>query len=559
MLSRCAVFGLALLLAGVGCRNQVPSGTAPLFDGIGSHHREITTTSSDAQRYFDQGLVFTFAFNHDEAIRSFQQAATIDPGCAMAYWGIALANGPHINNPAMDAEHSKAAWEALAAARARAVKATPLERALIDALGARYAEVPPESRAGLDRAYADAMGALWQSNPKDADIGVLFAESMMDLRPWDLWQPDGRPQPGTEEVVSALEAAIKLDVKHPGAHHLYIHTVEASQRPERGVPSADRLRDLVPVAGHLVHMPAHIYCRVGRWADASAANQRAIESDRAYRAISPEQGFYRIYMAHNHHFLSWASMMEGRSAAAIEAARAMIAGIPPEFVKEAAFFADGFMTIELDALKRFGRWEELLAKPAPPEYLPITTAFWHYTRGLAFSATGRIEEAKGERALFETATLEVGPDRIIGNNTALQVLEIARKFLDGEIAYREGRMDEAIAALREAEAAEDALRYDEAPDWIQPVRHALGGVLFLAGRVEEAEKVYRADLVKFPENGWSLFGLAKCLRARKADAASSRDANREAAEVEARFAKAWARADIKLESTCLCLPALTGF
>ncbi len=521
----------------------------PLYSGLGKHHREVTTRSKDAQRYFDQGLIFAFAFNHDEAVRSFHAALASDPNCAMAWWGIALVHGPHINNPAMDPEHSRAAWEALTKARALSARASDVERALIGALAARYADPPPEDRTPLDAAYADAMRTVWRAHPNDADVGTLFAESMMDLRPWDLWTQDGQPQPGTEEVLAALEAVLKLDPDHPGANHLYIHTVEASRHPERGVAAADRLRQTVTGTGHLVHMPAHIYSRIGRWEEAAQANRRAIEVDRDYRKRVPDQGFYRIYMAHNHHFLSWAEMMQGSSRNAIRAAREMIAGMPPEFVEEAAFFADGYMTIELEALKRFGHWEEILQAPAPPPYLPITAAHRHFTRAVAYASTQRLAEARAEQSLFEESTKHVTPEMIVGNNPAQHVLEIARQMMAGEIAYQAGEVDTAVVHLRRAVALEDALRYNEAPDWIQPVRHTLGGIFLGAGRIAEAEAVYRADLAKNPENGWSLFGLSRCLERRGATA--------EQRDVEKRFKKAWARADVKLRQTCMCLPPIT--
>jgi len=517
----------------------------PLFEGLGSHHRTVTTASKEAQRYFDQGLVFAYAFNHDEAIRSFEAATRLDPECAMAWWGIALANGPHINNPVVAPARSKAAWDALAMARQHAARSSAVERALIDALATRYTDPPPEDRRQLDATYADAMRHVWRQNPTDADVATLFAEAMMDLRPWDLWTPEGRPQPGTPEILETLEQAMRLDAAHPGANHLYVHATEMSPDPKRGLEAADRLTTLVPGAGHLVHMPAHTYGRLGRWADAAAANERAIEADRKYRALTPQQDFYHVYMAHNHHFLAWTAMMEGRSAVALTAAREMLAGIPESFARENAFFADGYMTIALDAMKRFGRWTDILSEPEPPEYLPITRAIWRGNRALALAALGRMDEAKAERALFHAACASVTPQHIVGNNAATQVVSIARNLVDGEIAYREKRMDDAVEALREAVRLEDELRYNEAPDWMQPVRHTLGGVLLEAGRVKEAEEVYRADLSRNVENGWSLFGLAKCLHARGAHA--------EAKEVDARFLKAWARADTPLEATCFCL------
>jgi tetratricopeptide (TPR) repeat protein len=523
----------------------------PLFGNLGDHHRRITTSSKQAQSYFDQGLVFAYAFNHDEAIRSFQRAAALDPECAMPWWGIALANGPHINNPAMDREHSEAAWAALEQARARAGGSSATERALIEALGARYASPPPDDRRPLDEGYAAAMRALWKANPGDADIGTLCAEALMDLQPWDLWTPENAPKGNTSEILATLERVLEMAPNHPGANHLYVHAVEASPFPERGLPSADRLTRIVPGAGHLVHMPAHIYSRLGRWADAVRSNEQAVEADRAYRARSPHHAFYRIYMAHNHHFLSWAAMMEGRSELAIRAAREMIAGVPEDFLRSFAGAADGYMAIEIEALVRFGKWEELLALPRPAEYLPITIALWHFGRGAALAATDRTAEARREQEAFTAASARVTESMTVGNNPAKQVIAIADHALAGEIAYREGKIDDAVARLSEAVRIEDQLKYNEAPDWIQPMRHTLGGVLLAAKRFEEAEAVYRADLVKNPHNGWALFGVLECLRARAA--AGDAAAQAQVADAQARFDAAWARADIPLEVTCFCL------
>lgn len=517
---------------------------ARLFPGMGSHRRAVTTASREAQRWFDQGLVLTMSFNHDEAIRSFAEAARLDSGCAMAWWGIALANGPHINNPAMSEQQSRDAWAAIRKAMALRERTTPVERALIEALATRYAADPTADRRPLDEAYASAMREVWRAHARDADVGHLFAEAMMDLRPWDLWQADGSPQPGTEEVVATLEAVLRQAPKHPGANHLWVHVVEASPRPERGVAAADRLRTLVPGAGHMVHMPAHIYSRVGRWADAAEANVRAIEADRRYRELSPRQGFYSVYMAHNHHFLSWAAQMEGRSEVALRAAREMIAGFPEDFVRESAFFADGYMNVEIETLMRFGRWDELLAVPEPPDYLPITRAFRHFARGAAFAALGRLDEADRAQAEFRAAAGKVTEEMIVGNNPARLVLSIAEHQLAGEILNRRGDVDGAVRELREGARLEDTLRYNESPDWLLPVRHALGAVLVRAKRWPEAEAVYREDLVRNAENGWSLWGLARSLRAQGRAA--------EADAVQARFRRAWKRADVSLESTCYC-------
>jgi tetratricopeptide (TPR) repeat protein len=549
-------FAVAAVLIGMlglaGChgasRTPSPSfhtATAPLFEGMGRHHRTITTRSAQAQRYFDQGLTWAFAFNHDEAIRSFQEVARLDPDCAMAWWGIALCNGPHINNPLVDDAHARAAWDAVQNALRLRSKASPAEQALIDAVARRYAAAPVADRAPLDAAYAAAMAEVWKAHPSDPDVGTLYAEAMMDLQPWDLWTTDGQPKGQTTRIVAVLEEVLRLDADHPGGLHLYIHTMEASPTPEKAVAAADRLRELVPAAGHLVHMPAHIDVQVGQWAQASKANERAIDADRRYRVISPHNGFYEVYMAHNNHFLAFSSMMEGRYAEAIEAARAMIAGVPPEFIRRQPALIDPYMSVATDVLKRFGRWDDVLAEPPPPSQLPITTALWHFARGVAFAGKGDVRAAEGEQSSFRDAAARVPSDALMAINPAHQVLEVAEHFLAGEIAYRRGRIDDAVAQLRQAAAAEDGLRYMEPPEWIQPVRHTLGAVLVGAGRFQEAEQAYREDLVTWPENGWSLYGLATCLRSEGKAA--------EAAEVEKRFRQAWSRADTRIGSSCLCV------
>jgi tetratricopeptide (TPR) repeat protein len=528
------VLALAVLPA---CQSapSTPSGAAPpLFRGLGHHHRAVGTSSPEAQRYFDQGLTFAYAFNHDEAIRSFQQATTLDPGCAMAWWGVALCHGPHINNPAMDETHSRAlAW-----------KASPRERALVGALAARYAWPAPADRSSLDRAYAEAMKFTHAQFPDDTDIATLYAESLMDLRPWDLWALDGTPRPETPEIVATLERVLAKAPDHPGANHLYIHAVEASRQPERAVPSATRLRTLVPAAGHLVHMPAHIDARVGRWDLACSDNRAAIAADSAYRKLVPHQGFYHVYMAHNHQFLAFACMMSGRSKEAIGSARQMVAAIPQEFVDQAGPLIDGILPLPLAALMRFGRWEEILAEPRPAESLPISTAMWHFTPGVALANTDRLAEAELEREELSRASAAVPADGHVGNSPAPSVVKIAGLVLDGEIAYKSARIDEALALLREAVAVEDTLRYDEPPDWLQPVRHTLGAVLLEAGRTDEAEQVYREDLNRWPGNGWSLYGLAQCLKAENDPGAGA---------AEEAFKQAWKDADTLIASTCLCV------
>ena len=545
--SRSSVFVsmvLAVLCSAGPARADAPE---PLFEGRGGFSRPVSTASPEAQRYFDQGLAFMYAFNHDEAIRSFRRAAELDPTCAMAFWGVAIANGPHINNPVVPEERAKAAWEALGRAKALAAGASPVERALIEALGARYALPQPEDRKPLEQAYADAMRKAWAAYPKDPDVGALFAESLADLRPWDLWTADGTPQPGTEELVATLEAVLALAPRHPLGNHLLIHAVEASPHPERADRAADTLRDLQPGLGHLVHMPSHIDVRRGRWSEAITANAKAMEADRRYTALSPAQGFYRLYMAHNHHMLTYAAMMTGQSALALRTIREMVADIPLEFFK-ANPFADGFMAMPLEVLMRFGRWDEVLAEPAFPDFVPISVALQHYARAVAFAAKDQLADAEKEQAAFLEARARVPKEAFFGNNTASDVLDVAESFMRGELLFRAGKIDEGLLSLREAAAREDRLRYDEPPDWIQPVRHALGAALLQAGRFAEAETVFRQDLAKLPENGWGLYGLSRALQLQKKTA--------EAAAAEKRFDAVWKQADLKIKSACLCLPGV---
>ncbi len=551
-MQRTRILGVAVaalvFLAGCGgpARHTYPAGAqAPLFAEIGPHHRKVSTSSALAQRYFDQGFTWAYAFNHDEAIRSFGEAARIDPQCAMAWWGIALCNGPHINNPLMTPEQSRQAWEALEKARALRAHADPIEQALIDALGHRYANPAPSDRRPFDEAYAAAMRGVWEAHPRDPDVGTLYAEALMDLRPWDLWSRDGEPRPETPQVLAVLDQVLRLDADNPGANHLYIHAVEASPHPERANTAADRLRRLVPVSGHLTHMPSHIDVLTGRWDLAAAQNERAIRADRAYRQVSPKQGFYRVYMAHNHHMLAFASMMSGRSAAAVSAARNIVESVPEDYMREQPALVDPFMGATYDALKRFGRWDDILAEPAPPDILPISTAMWRFSRAVALAAKGNVAEARQEQAAFRAAVARVPADALFSINKAHDVLRVAEDMLEGEIAYREGRIDAAVAALRRAIEREDALLYMEPPEWIQPVRHTLGAVLLDAGRHAEAEQVYRADLRKWPHNGWSLYGLSRALEAQGRED--------EADEAEKQFDRAWARADVAIKSSCRCV------
>lgn len=510
----------------------------------GRFHRSISTRSREAQRWFDQGLVLCFGFDQEVARLAFTKAAEADPECAMAHWGHAYAFGPHINNPSMDDESTRIAHASAQRALELSGGAAPVERALIEALAKRYVWPPPAERAELDRAYADAMRDVWHKFPEDDDVGALFAEALMDLRPWDLWSAEGEPRPETPEVIATLEAVLARTPDHPGAMHYYVHTMEASPTPEKAVPAADRLRARVPGASHLVHMPSHIDIRVGRYSDAVAANARATVVDRRRVERHGAGGFYAIYRAHNYHFLMWAAMFDGQRAVALKAARDVVTQLPAEAVAAMPQFIEGFLGSPYHVMVRFGLWEELLREPQPASELLATTAMWHYGRTLAFAALGRVDEAAAERERFELARARVPAEYTMGNNTVASILEVASAMVAGEVEYRRGNFDAAFEHLREAVRRDDALRYDEPWGWVQPARHALGALLLEQGRLDEAEAVYRRDLERHPGNGWSLHGLAECQR--RTGHAS------EAAATEARFRDAWKRSDVTLRASCFC-------
>ena len=512
---------------------------APLFDNLGDHHHPITTRSKLAQRYFDQGLRLVYAFNHDEAVRSFGEAARLDPECAMAYWGIALARGPNINLP-MDQAAERAAYEAAQKAQSLRPHASEAERAYIEALARRYSLDEGADRRALQVAYADAMREVARRHPKDDDAATLFAEALMDLRPWDLWQKNGEPQPGTLEILATLEAVLQRNPDHPGANHYYIHALEASPHPERALASAERVGKLMPGAGHIVHMPSHIYARVGRYDDAAEVNARAIAVDRKYIEEFNVGGFYAMmYYPHNIHFRWSALLAEGRSADALGAADDLARVVPIDTFREMPAY-EMLGATRLFTLVRFARWQEVLAEPAPPPDLKLATAMWHYGRGLALCGTNRLDEASGEAAQLATVAAGIPADRGAMNNTAGPLLAIATALLDARIAAGRGDRETAIRRLQAAVELQDALGYNEPPDWYYPVRQSLGSQLLAAGRPGEAEAVFRADLQRNPENGWSLFGLAESLRS-SGDAGKSEAAR----DVDARLARAWARADVK--------------
>ncbi len=522
---------------------------APLrLEGLGPHRREITTASADARDWFNQGLMLLYAFNHDEAVHSFRAAVDADPGCAMAHWGIALAVGPHINFPIMSAEKSATAWAELQLAKQHVAGGTPVEKALVKALESRYAETPPDDRTQLDVDYAAAMAEVWRQFPGDADVGALYAEAVMDLRPWDLWPENGEARPERETAIAVLKDVLKLAPAHPLGCHLYIHAVEAGPNPGEATDAADQLRTAAPGLGHLVHMPSHIDVRTGRWGQAVEANERAIAADNAYRNRRPEQDFYRIYMAHNRHMLAFAALMRGESARAETEVRALLADIPDHWtaIPDNLAMADGYYAMPVEILVRFGKWDAVLAEPEPEGARPLARALWHEARGVAYAAKGQIADARETQSRFREAVKQVPEDARFGNNAAADILKVAEALLEGEILLKEEKTEAGLARLREAVALEDALRYDEPPDWIIPVRHALGTWLIKAGQFEEAEAVYRADLNIWPNNGWSLFGLSQAL--------DRQDKMSEARDVKARFQEVWRHADVVLTSSCFCQP-----
>ena len=539
------VIWLALTAAGF----QVRAAKEPFYDGLGSYSRKVTTNSAEAQRYFDQGFAFLHGFNHRAAIRAFQQAAEIDPECAMAHWGAALACGPHINSIAVPPPAAELAWKELGLAQKTSGNASPVEWALIGALAKRYANPQPEDRSGLDRAYADAMREVWKKYPKDADVGALFAEAMMNMRPWDQWTPDGKPQPGTDEIIATLDAVLKLNPNHPLANHLYIHAVEASPNPERAMAAADRLRTLQPGLAHNVHMPSHIDIRTGQWLKAVDTNANAVEADQRYRKIfGPSKGFLNVYIAHNRHMLAYAAMMTGQRDLAMKHIRAMVAEMPSEFLTENALQAEGNVAMPLEVMVRFGLWDDILAEPERyTDKMWFTRAFHHAARTIAYAAKGDTANARNAQSVFVERAKLVPKEDFLGNNSCEALLAVAIPMVEGEILIAEGKIDRGIEQLRAAIQKEDALKYDEPPGWLIPVRHSLGAVLMKQQRFAEAEQVYRDDLARLPENGWSLLGLAESLRKQKKNAD-------EIAQTQRKFEKVWAKADLTITTSCLCQP-----
>lgn len=528
-----------LLLVGV-CPLFAQSKSPALMSGLGQHHHTISTKSPEAQRFFDQGLALVFAFNHEEAARAFRRASELDPRSAMAFWGLALAVGPSINLD-VDPVHEKAGYEAVQKALLLAPGATDRERAYTQALAKRYSSDSNADLRKLDAEYANAMRELYKRYPDDLDAATLFAESLMDLHPWKLWGFDGRPAQGTEEIVSVLESVLRRDPYHIGANHYYIHTVEASPHPEWALASAERLETLAPAAGHLVHMPAHVYMRVGDYSAAAHSNVVAAEADRAYlRESGTTGGMYdMMYYCHDLHFLSASYSMAGDFTKAKQAADELASHVGP--MLDDMPVAEVYVAPSILIPVRFHRWDEVLKLPPPNSKLAMTIALWHFARGSAFAAKGRIAMAEAERKILENARKETPANLEYSFyfNKAQAFLGLAANMLDARIATAQGQYERAIKYWEDAVAIEDGLSYGEPPEWFYPVRESLGAALLLNGQTDRAEAVFRADLEQYPRNPRSLFGLLKTLEAQKKNAAGE--------EVRREFEAAWKNADATLE------------
>jgi tetratricopeptide (TPR) repeat protein len=514
---------------------------APVFAGLGAHRHPISTRNPKTQMFFDQGVNLLFGFNHAEAIRSFREAARLDPDCAMCWWGVAFALGPNINLPMPD-DAVAPAWAALAKARALAPKASPQERAWIDALAVRYSPDPKADRHALDEAFAKAMGELWRAHPDDLDAGTFYAEAMMDTQAWDYWQADGvTPKGHAPEIVATLEEIIRRAPYHPGALHLYIHAVEATTTPERAEVAADRLLKLMPGAGHIVHMPSHIYYRVGRYEDAERVNELAAKVDEDYIAACKAQGYYPAgYYGHNIHFLWTSNEMEGRYQAALDAARRLIKAVDPYALAKDVPSVEIYAFTPIATELRFEKWDAVLAEPPPPKALLLDRAIDLYARGVAFAAKADLKDAEAARSELDAVinTADFGRYANWGI-PARPMASLGLTLLDAEIARAKGDKAGAVARFRAAYQMQKDIGYSEPPYWHQPVAHLLGAALLDNHQPAEAEAVYRESLKTYRNDGWALFGLAQALRAQGKDAA----------DVDAQFRKAWARADVKLTSS----------
>lgn len=538
-MKRVSLFIALLIGCNLAVAQQPESRPVTLMGGLGDLHHAVSTRNPEAQQFFDQGLRLVYAFNHDEAARSFQHAAELDPTLAMAYWGIAEAVGPNYNDPGNEPRR-KQAHEAIQKAKQLAANGPAHERAYIDALAQRYSNDPQADLRQLAVNYANAMRQVAKQYPDDLDASVLFAESLMNLHPWGLWKADGSPEENTPEIVSVLESVLRRDPNHLGAVHYYIHAVEASQNPDRALSEANRLAGLAPAAGHIVHMPAHVYIRTGYYEDAIQTNEKAAAADRAYLQASGAQGIYpMMYYSHNLHFIAISAGMTGQYEEARKAADQLAENVRPH-VKEVPPL-EAFLAIPIAVQVRFHRWANILQMPQPDASMKTVTSFWHFARGLAFANTGKLQEAEAERKALAEIEAATPADAIFSmpfNNKSRNILRIADDVLTARIAC--ARKDNAgeIRLLQDAVATQDALNYGEPPDWFYPVRESLGAALLEGGQGQAAEKVFRADLEQNPRNARSLFGLQTALKAQ--------GHNYDATMVERQFQEAWKNADMKL-------------
>ncbi len=535
---RCTAL-LFIALCAIGCQSR----EAPLFDNLGDYRYATSTRDPLARRYFDQGMVLAFGFNHAEAARSFRESARLDPQFAMAHWGVALVLGPHINAP-MDPDNVAEAFDRSRRAAELEGSANEKEQALIAALQNRYTQNPPEDRSPLDTAYADAMRDVAQRFPDDSTVQALFAEALMDLHPWDYWQADGQPQPWTNEIVTTLEKTLKADPNHPLSNHLYIHAVEASPNPGRAEAAADRLVTLAPGAGHLVHMPSHIYIHLGRYHDASRVNQLAIEADQDYVTACRAQGLYPMaYHPHNIHFLWAAATLEGRAKVAIDAALALREKVDKHArMHPQDTTAQHFWSVPLLAWVKFERWDEVVSERKPTNPGSYAQAVWHWARGMALTARGELGAAQVELDTLKTIAADPSLEELKSwdVNSRSHRLRLAVAELSGALLTKRGQLEAAIKALEAGVEAESTLKYIEPPDWNPSVRQQLGATLLKAGRAAEAERVYRDDLSEFPANGWALHGMVAALKAQGKDD--------EAKAAQQQFESAWQHADFDLDA-----------
>jgi tetratricopeptide (TPR) repeat protein len=536
------LFVLLLCIPSIAQDHSAHSQSKPatLMTGVGNVHHPVSTSNPEAQKFFDQGLCLIYDFNHDEAARSFQRAAELDPKLAIAYWGIAEAVGPNYNDPASE-DRFRQAHEAIQKAVDLSATASPSEQAYIQAMAKRF---PADPKADLRKAaedYHDAMREVVKKYPDDLDAATLFAESGMNLHPWGLWHVDGTPEAGTQEIVVTLESVIRRDPNHLGAIHYYIHATEASPNPERALAYANRLAAMAPNAGHIVHMPAHVYIRTGDYEAAVKTNEEAAAVDRAYIKASGVQGIYpMMYYSHNLHFIAMCASMNGNYPEAKKNADLLIENVAPH-VKEMPPL-EGFMTIPMAVDIRFHKWNEILAMPQPDPEMKITTGFWHFARGMALAGTGKLSEAEAEYKIVSEAEQNTPPDVVFAapiNNKAKDILKISEDVLGAKIAMARKDYAQAISLLTAAVAIQDTLKYGEPPDWFFPVRESLGGALLLNGDAAGAEKVFRADLDRNPRNPRSLFGLQQALKAQ--------NKNYDAGFVEVQFRDSWKGGEVKVE------------